>query len=120
MPSTQSDCAATQRLSRLLRLRPAVNDSLHRGKQASRLMVPAGGAPQHDEAGDPVLSRRAMIEDGDSWLELLPIHDADATRWNVVVACPQCGMRQAFRGTGSEIGDDAAAWKKGHQCATPY
>jgi hypothetical protein len=26
-------------------LRPAMNDSLHRGKQASRLTVPAGGHP---------------------------------------------------------------------------
>jgi hypothetical protein len=58
-----------------------------------------------------------MIEDGDRWLELLPVHDADATVWEVVVACPECRMRQDFWGTESEIGDAAEAWKKGHQCA---
>lgn len=58
-----------------------------------------------------------MTKDRDSWLELLEIHDADATIWEVVVACPECGMRQNFRGTESEIGDSAEAWKKGHQCA---
>jgi hypothetical protein len=58
-----------------------------------------------------------MIKDGDSWLELLEIHDADATIWEVVVACPECGTQQTFRGTGSEIGDAAEAWKIGHQCA---
>jgi hypothetical protein len=79
-------------------------------------MVPAGGAPHHDEPGNTVLSRRAMIEDGDSWLELLPIHDANATIWEVVVACPECGTRQTFRGTGQGIGDAAEVWQKGHQC----
>ena len=58
-----------------------------------------------------------MTEDWDSWLELLEVPDGDATIWEVVVACPQCGMRQDFRGTGSEIGEAAGAWKKGHQCA---
>ena len=58
-----------------------------------------------------------MTEDRDSWLELLPVHDADATIWEVVVACPECGMRQNFRGTGPEIGDAAEAWKIWHQCA---
>jgi hypothetical protein len=57
-----------------------------------------------------------MTENRDSWLELLPIHDADATIWEVVVACPECGMRQTFRGTGSEISDAAEVWQKGHQC----
>ena len=58
-----------------------------------------------------------MTEDRDSWLELLPIRDTDATIWDVVVACLECRMRQTFRGTESEIGDAAEAWKKGHQCA---
>lgn len=39
-----------------------------------------------------------MTEDWDSWLELLEVPDGDATIWEVVVACPQCGMRQDFRG----------------------
>jgi hypothetical protein len=56
-----------------------------------------------------------MTEDRDSWLELLPIHDADVTIWEVVVACPECGMRQSFRGTGQEIGDAAEVWQKGHR-----
>jgi hypothetical protein len=60
-----------------------------------------------------------MTEDRDSWLELLPIRDTDATIWEVIVACPECGIRQDFRGTGPEIGDAAEAWKKGHQCAVP-
>jgi hypothetical protein len=58
-----------------------------------------------------------MTEDRDSWLELLPVRDTDATVWKVVVACPECGMRQTFRGTEPEIGDAAEAWKIGHQCA---
>jgi hypothetical protein len=58
-----------------------------------------------------------MTEDRNSWLELLPIRDTDATIWEVMVACPECRMRQTFRGTESEIGDAAEAWKKGHQCA---
>jgi hypothetical protein len=58
-----------------------------------------------------------MTEGRDSWLELLPIRDTDATIWEVMVACPECRMRQTFRGTGSEIGDAAEEWKKGHQCA---
>lgn len=53
------------------------------------------------------------------WPELLPIYDADATIWEVVVGCPECHMRQTFRGTELEIGDAAEAWKKGHQCAAP-
>ena len=60
-----------------------------------------------------------MTEDRDSWLELLEIRDADAPMWEVVVACPECGMQQSFRGTESEIVDSAEAWKKGHQCAAP-
>jgi hypothetical protein len=44
-----------------------------------------------------------VTEDRDSWLELLEIHAADATIWEVVVACPECGMRQNFRGIESEI-----------------
>lgn len=60
-----------------------------------------------------------MTEDRDSWLELREIYDADATVWDVVVACPRCGMRQDFRGTESEIGDAAEAWKKGHQGVAP-
>jgi hypothetical protein len=39
-----------------------------------------------------------MTEDKDSWLELLEIRDADAAVWELVVACPQCRMWQAFRG----------------------
>lgn len=60
-----------------------------------------------------------MTEYRDSWLELLQIHDAAATIWEVVVACPECGMRQDFRGTESEIGDAATTWKIGHRCAAP-
>jgi hypothetical protein len=60
-----------------------------------------------------------VIEDRNSWLELLETRDADATIWDVVVACPACGMRQDFRGTGAEIGEAAETWKKGHQCAAP-
>ena len=58
-----------------------------------------------------------MTEDRDSWLQLLKVDDADATIWEVVVACPKCGMRQDFRGTEPEIGDAAEAWKEGQQCA---
>lgn len=76
-------------------------------------------APHRDQPGNTILSRRTVTEDRDSWLELLEIHDADAAIWEVVVACPECGMRQNFRGTESEIGDSAEAWKKGHQCAAP-
>ena len=99
-----------------------------RGSRASRAGLTASqasprysftGAPHHDEPGNAVLSRRAMTDDRGSWLELLEIHDADATIWEVVVACPECGMRQNFRGTESEISDSAEAWKKGHQCAAP-
>jgi hypothetical protein len=60
-----------------------------------------------------------VTEDRDNWLELLEIHAADVTLWEVVVACPECGMRQNFRGIESEIGDAAEAWKKRHQCAGP-
>lgn len=60
-----------------------------------------------------------MTEDRDSWLELLEIYDADATIWEVTVACRRCGMRQSFRGAESEIGDAAKAWKNGHQCVAP-
>jgi hypothetical protein len=60
-----------------------------------------------------------VTEDRDSWLELLEIRDADAAMWEVVVACPECGTRQNFRGTESEIVASAGAWKKAHQCAAP-
>jgi hypothetical protein len=58
-----------------------------------------------------------MTEDRDSWLELLPIHDADATIWEVVVACPECGMRRALRGTEPEIAAAAEVWQEGHRRA---
>jgi hypothetical protein len=61
-----------------------------------------------------------MTEDRDSWLEHLPIRDTDATIWEVMVACPECRMRQTFWGTEPEIGEAAVVWKKGHQCASPY
>jgi hypothetical protein len=60
-----------------------------------------------------------MTENRDSWLELLEINDAAATIWEVVVACPECGMRQPFRGTEQEIGDAAEAWQKGHRRRRP-
>src|SRR6516165_10644989 len=64
------------------------------GANPGDLRVPAR-APHHDEPGNAVLSRRAMTEDKDSWLELLEIRDADAAVWELVVACPQCRMWQA-------------------------
>ena len=56
-----------------------------------------------------------MAEHAGRWPELLPVYDADAAIWEVVVACPECGMRQTLRGTEVEILDAAEVWQKGHQ-----
>jgi len=105
--------------SRLLPLRSAMHDRLRPGEAGTAPDSVCWRAPHHDQPGSTVLSRRTVTEDRDSWLELLETRDADATIWDVVVACPECGMRQDFRGTDAEIGEAAEAWKKGHQCAAP-
>jgi hypothetical protein len=62
------------------------------------------------------------------WPALLPFGNADATiaarrvsqgarRFEVVVACAKCGVRQTFWGTVPEIGAAAEVWQQGHQCA---
>jgi hypothetical protein len=62
------------------------------------------------------------------WPALLPAGNADgpvaaprvcqgAHRFEVVVACAKCGVRQTFRGTVPGIGDAAEVWQQGHQCA---
>jgi len=89
------------------------------GETGIARIAPAGGRLITISRAAQSSARRTVTEDRDSWLELLQIRDADATIWEVVVACPGCGMRQDFRGTDSEIGEAAGAWKKVHQCAAP-
>jgi hypothetical protein len=69
-----------------------------------------------------------MTEDAaGTWPALLPLDNADAAAaasrvsqgvplFEVVVACPGCGVRQTFRGTVPEIGGAAEVWQQGHQC----
>ena len=70
-----------------------------------------------------------MTEDAAGrWPLLLPLDNADAAvaasrvyqaalMFEVVVACPACGVQQTFRGTVPEIGGAAEVWKQGHRCA---
>jgi hypothetical protein len=70
-----------------------------------------------------------MTEDAAGrWPALLPAGNGDVTvaaprvspggrRFEVVVACAECGVRQAFRGTVPEIGAAAEVWQQEHLCA---
>ena len=56
-----------------------------------------------------------MAEHTDHWPELLLIYDTHSARWDVVVRCPECGMRHTFRGTEREIGDAVETWHYDHR-----
>ena len=70
-----------------------------------------------------------MTEDAAGrWPALLTLCNPDATVgaprvcqgariFEVVAACAKCGVRQTFRGTVQEIGDEAEVWQRGHLCA---
>jgi len=54
-------------------------------------------------------------DDPDATIEAPRIAPHAAPIFEVVIACPECDMRQTFRGTEPEIGDAAEVWQKGHR-----